>query len=575
MFCPACAAPLATSIDRCAACGFRRAFVAAPSDEGAGAAPSTARSDRRRPPRYVVDLLYLLPLVLLLTATATMGVRAVTKHQAETDAYALGTQALAAGNLLEAWRQFEAAGDYQDAPDQVAAVERQIAPFAALYADGILALKRGEFDSAIAALEPVAASLPGYEQVTTLLDQARQGRLATLAADAELAIAQGRWDDAERLLTAIAVENPADVQARERLLALQRDHAAYVFTVNRELYTGHPGDEIPTLVTDDVAAAWPVWSPDRTQIAFITPGDQRNGYVRSLYVVNANGTGLRKVAENPARWRAPLWSPAGDKIAFEIDGPSDGDPTGQVTIKVADLAAGDVFDLIDGAFPNASSPSWSPSGDRIAFVVRMPASLDNDDQPDTQVPEAMRRINISSVYVKNLTTGDISLAGEGLIPDPWRVNWSPRSEELLVFSRPDGTSFRRGKLYLLDLTTNLFSPVVTTSIDISMPVWSPDGRWFAYVIRGTEIRVVANDGSSMSIVRSLVLTGGITWSPSSDRFLALANPGAGPSAMVDVHESGLFLQEIRITYDADGGDAGPPHWSPVHLTLPTAADLPD
>jgi hypothetical protein len=573
MFCPACATPLISSDETCMACGCPAGQTHIPTAVVDEPAAHATRSGRQRPPRYVADLLYLLPLVLLLSATATMGVRAVARHQAETDAYALGTAALTKGQLLEAQRLFDAAGDYEDAPKRAADVERQIAPYAALYSDGALALNRGDYDAALAAFEPVAENVPGYEQVELLLEQARQGRLDRLATDAELAINQGRWDEAERLLTAIVIENPDDPLARERLLTLQRDHAAYVFTINQELYTGHPGDDIPSLVTDDVAAAWPVWSPDRSQIAFITPGDQRNAYVRSLYVVNADGTGLRKVAENPARWRTPLWSPTGDKIAFEIDGPSDGDPTGQITIKIANLVTGEVSDLIDGAFPNASSPSWSPSGDRIAFVVRMLASLDSNGQPDPQVPDGIRRMNISSVYVKKLTTGEIAQAGDGLILDPWRVVWSPRSEELLVFSRPDGTSFRRGKLYRLDLTTDAFTPVDTDSIDVSIPVWSPDGRWFAYVVRNSVIRVVASDGSAMTIVPSMILTGGITWAPSSDRFLALANPGAGPSAMVEVHQSGLSLEEVRITYDADGGDAGPPNWSPLNLTL-SAADEP-
>src|SRR5215204_4510953 len=143
MFCPACAAPLVTSKDACTACGRPSGTVHAPAAAVDDFATGAMRTARKRPPRYVTDLIYLLPLVLLVTATATMGVRAVSRHQAESDAYALGAAALANGQLLEAQRQFDAAGDYEDAPERAAEVERQIAPYASLYADGSLALKRG------------------------------------------------------------------------------------------------------------------------------------------------------------------------------------------------------------------------------------------------------------------------------------------------------------------------------------------------------------------------------------------------------------------------------------------------
>ena len=55
----------------------------------------------------------------------------------------------------------------------------------------------------------------------------------------------------------------------------------------------------------------PVWSPDGRRIAFVS---RRDG--KALYVMNADGSGLRIVAR-VGRLATPAWSPDGREIAFE------------------------------------------------------------------------------------------------------------------------------------------------------------------------------------------------------------------------------------------------------------------
>jgi tetratricopeptide (TPR) repeat protein len=338
MFCPACATPLSANQIDCSTCGRPAAqspLVDAPSSANAS---SEVRAHRQRRHRQgVVRALYLVPLLILLIGMASAGARAITLHRAEGDAYRLAEYALAEGRLIDAERLFVEAGNYADAPARATAVRRLLEPYAAWYNDGVLALGRGDFDAAIDSLLPVARDVPDFQQATFLLEQARNGQAEALLSDADRAIAQGDWNNAERLLIALASENPDDPEIAAKLLELQREHATYVFTLNRELYIGNLGSDDPTLVTSAVSASWPVWSPDRSQIAFIVPGDQRNAYVRSLYVINSDGSELRKLADEPARWRAPVWSPDGTKIAFEVDGPGDGDPTGVSTVNISDF----------------------------------------------------------------------------------------------------------------------------------------------------------------------------------------------------------------------------------------------
>jgi dipeptidyl aminopeptidase/acylaminoacyl peptidase len=55
----------------------------------------------------------------------------------------------------------------------------------------------------------------------------------------------------------------------------------------------------------------PVWSPDGRRIAFVS---RRDG--RALYVMNADGSGLRIVAR-VQRLATPAWSPDGRRIVFQ------------------------------------------------------------------------------------------------------------------------------------------------------------------------------------------------------------------------------------------------------------------
>ena len=62
----------------------------------------------------------------------------------------------------------------------------------------------------------------------------------------------------------------------------------------------------------------PAWSPDGRRIAFRSIGI---GRVNSdLYVVNADGSGLRRLTRNAAKLRWFAWSPDGRTIAFLRNG---------------------------------------------------------------------------------------------------------------------------------------------------------------------------------------------------------------------------------------------------------------
>jgi Tol biopolymer transport system component len=72
----------------------------------------------------------------------------------------------------------------------------------------------------------------------------------------------------------------------------------------------------PEQLTHDALDVEPVFSPDGARIAFgrIT-GDSPEGQLEAIYVINSDGTGLRKVV---APLAGPDWSPDGRSITFNI-----------------------------------------------------------------------------------------------------------------------------------------------------------------------------------------------------------------------------------------------------------------
>ena len=158
--------------------------------------------------------------------------------------------------------------------------------------------------------------------------------------------------------------------------------------------------ESPAAGTPDAQNWLPAWSPDGSQLAFTSNRDRQS----ELYVINADGTGLRRLTNHPRIDTSPTWSPQGHQIAFVSDRTGspqiyvvgvDGTGLRRLTfeshsdrptwspapyneiayssqtgpghdVKVIDLATNEVRQLTFGLGTN-ESPSYSPNGRHIAF----------------------------------------------------------------------------------------------------------------------------------------------------------------------------------------------------------------
>lgn len=301
-----------------------------------------------------------------------------------------------------------------------------------------------------------------------------------------------------------------------------------------------------TLAPDDVAtpSPTPTARPISTQLqGRIAFQSDRDGSLE-IYVMNADGTAVSRLTNNPAVDVFPAWSPDGDKIAFTSD--RDGypdifiiNPDGTDLTKLTNTIANDVL------------PSWSPDSKTIAFV----SDRDGNDEIYTIRTDGSNLIRLTNE------------SAQDLFPD-----WSPDGEWIVFTSTRDVNSelykMRKDGTELIRLTDD---PAADSN-----PVWSPDGTRIAFSSRRdgfANLYVMNTDGSGLiqlTHYKSIVEVP--SWSPDSQA-IVFASDMEGNRDIFIISTNGAGLNRLTDLPQEDFY----PSWSPqlsfleTSLTEPTAA----
>lgn len=188
-----------------------------------------------------------------------------------------------------------------------------------------------------------------------------------------------------------------------------------------------------------------LWSPDGDQLAVMSGHDDEDF---DIYVVNADGSGLTRLTDNPAYDWLPAWSPDSQRIALYSR--RDGD-FHDVYVMNADgsgqthLAKGITNDNLFFLSP----PAWSPDGRQIAFVS------DRDGKFD--------------IYVMNADRSNQTRLTHNPAIDEY-LTWSPDGRQIAFTSRPDEDTFA---IYVINADDSGLTRLTHDTDTSLFPVWSP------------------------------------------------------------------------------------------------------
>ncbi len=223
-----------------------------------------------------------------------------------------------------------------------------------------------------------------------------------------------------------------------------------------------------------------------------------NGPWEDIFVIGADGSGLRQLTNDIYLDRIPRWSPDGKRIAFY----SDRSGTYQAWTIHSDGSG--LQQLTYEARGNISNPVWSPDGSRLAYSIMDVNSfiieLARPWSAQTPRPLPVAR-GPAYLLVTDWSRDGVTLAGavhkRAGPPDGVGVYWLGKQQfERLTESgnQPRWLSDNHrllfeysGDLYLVDSRSRKFHRVLSVApYEASLPKPSPDDRWIYFTMHANE-----------------------------------------------------------------------------------------
>jgi Tol biopolymer transport system component len=224
------------------------------------------------------------------------------------------------------------------------------------------------------------------------------------------------------------------------VLYSERDGNPEIYTMNTD------GSEQTRLTFNSFEDSSPVWSPDGSQIAFISdrddpqPGKYFPNCLYQLYVINADGSGEHKLLETEFATLHPDWHPDGTMLSFDAESNFQGN------IYRVNADGSDLHLLIEDGF----WADWSPDGSQIAF--------------------ASRRDGLVDIYI-----ADADGSNQRRLTDNQRSNffpaWSPDGKKIAYMSG----QAPQLQLYIINKDGSDELQLTSKGRVNEDPDWSPDG----------------------------------------------------------------------------------------------------
>lgn len=550
MFCTACGNRIASERAQCSVCGLRT-VSANEGRPGGFDRPAGGRGFQRA---ATGKLLLLVPLSLLVALAGGL-LRYDRDLDAKRDAaYLRSLAALESGDFLTAQTGFAALGSYRDAESRLDEVLDIAGPAMQQLAAADAAYVDRDYPSAIALLEEVIATAPGYEPAINQLYTVKLAYRDELLLNVRLAETTRNWLAVEHSLQRAAQLFPEDATIRSELTTIWNEHSPLVYTRDGIVFLGGPSGEDERSLTADIGARWPAWNPDRTRIAFIVPTEGGSRFDGTIMVMDADGTGLSKLVDRVLPFGPATWSPDGMKIAYaSVKEFNEDQFAGRISLQLFDLETGLETDLTGSELSHASGATWSPDGTHVAFVSfimqrRRGGGVDLLD---------------GDAYVVDIKSRELTNITHGMIRDENWIRWSPSGDKLAVLTNPgDWSDPKMMQLYIMNADGSGVGDPIAEDWQLSLPSWSPDGTRLAYVTGGEYVRIWSESGEEWLHV-SGKLSPFVSWSPDGATLFAPTGSSSQASYLISVHSGFGTVHEVRFYADGMGGGDGAPMWAPA------------
>ena len=311
----------------------------------------------------------------------------------------------------------------------------------------------------------------------------------------------------------------------------------------------------------------PQWSPDGTQLAFVSKrGDDKT----QIWIIPIAGGEAKQLTHSKNGASSPQWSSDGKQIAFlkyETDSPTEekrkraGDD--RVVMGVDDfkqqhlwvIEVGTLDDepelcfnlpeegadehvnvdksqrLTEGDF-HVSEPCWSPDGGQIVFV-----STPSPGADDVMFNGVVHIVDIETKQVRKLTSHP---GGES------SPRWSPAGKKIGYLHTLAG--YGQKDLHIISAEGGVSTNLTATQLDrnVDLPVWSPDGGTIFFIamdrVHWQLYSTSTTGGEICQITHGDCVIGEISIADDDDTFLCTRSE---PDAPTDIWVGSIRTGEVK------------------------------